>query len=61
MYFHCQTTLVATFRALFPTEFRYEGNRSILFNHDDPVPIEKLSFCIAAALTCHRGKGEPRG
>lgn len=56
MYFHCQTNLVDTFRALFPTEFKFEGNRAIVFNEHDAVPIDSLAFCIAAALIYHRSK-----
>ena len=60
MYFHCQTTLVDTFRTLFQNDFRYEGNRAIVFGEVDVVPIKKLSFCIAAALTYHRNKNTAR-
>ena len=56
MYFHCQTNLVDTFRALFPSEFKFEGNRAIVFNEHDAVPTDSLAFCIAAALTYHRSK-----
>jgi len=56
MYFHCQTTLVETFRTLFPTEFKYQGNRSIVFDATDAVPVQELSYCIAMALTYHRDK-----
>jgi hypothetical protein len=56
MYFHCQTTLVQTFRTLFPRDFRYEGNRAIVFGESDVVPVEALSLCVAAALTYHRQK-----
>ena len=56
MYFHCQTNLVDTFRALFPSEFKFEGNRAIVFNEHDAVPADSLAFCIAAALTYHRSK-----
>jgi Domain of unknown function (DU1801) len=56
MYFHCQTDLIQTFRTLFPTEFRFEGNRSIIFEESDTVPVDSLTFCIAAALTYHRTK-----
>ena len=56
MYFHCQTNLVETFRALFPREFRYEGNRALVFDESDAVPRDALAFCIAAALTYHRNK-----
>lgn len=56
MYFHCQTNLVDTFRALFPTEFKFEGNRAIVFNEHDVVPTVSLALCVAAALTYHRSK-----
>ena len=56
MYFHCQTNLVDTFRALFSSEFKFEGNRAIVFNEHDAVPTDSLAFCIAAALTYHRSK-----
>jgi Domain of unknown function (DU1801) len=54
MYFNCQTTLVETFKTLFPKDFKFEGNRAIVFNVNDPVPREALAFCVAAALTYHR-------
>lgn len=56
IYFHCQTNLVETFRTLFATEFKFEGNRAIVFNEFDAVPTDSLAFCIAAALTYHRSK-----
>ena len=59
VYFNCQTNLVDTFRTLFPTEFRFEGNRAIVFHESDTVPADYLSFCIAAALTYHRVKATP--
>lgn len=56
MYFHCQTNLVDTFRAMFPNEFAFEGNRALVFPLDAPVPKETLALCIAASLTYHRSK-----
>jgi len=56
IYFHCQTDLVATFRDLYPTEFTYGGNRSILLNAKDRVPEPALRHCIALALTYHLNK-----
>jgi hypothetical protein len=53
VYFHCQTDLVATFRELYPTEFRYAGNRSILLNTADEVAEPALRHCVALALTYH--------
>lgn len=51
--FHCQTNLVATFRTLYPTEFLYEGNRSILLKRREPAPIDALRHCVTLALTYH--------
>ncbi len=53
IYFHCQTNLVASFRAWFPNDFEFVGNRSIVFRRDDVVPVAQLSRCVAAALTYH--------
>jgi len=56
MYFHCQTTLVDTFKEIYANEFRFEGNRSIIFNVEHQVPVQALSHCIALALTYHLDK-----
>lgn len=53
MYFNCQTTLVETFRSLFPDDFKFEGNRAILFHESEHLPTDSLEFCVAAALTYH--------
>jgi hypothetical protein len=57
MYFNCQTTLVETFRRLFPLELKFEGNRAIVFDASDNVPMDSLGFCVAAALTYRRRTG----
>ena len=56
VYFHCQTDLVETFRELYPTEFSYGGNRSILLNAADDVSEPALRHCVALALTYHLNK-----
>jgi hypothetical protein len=56
VYFHCQTDLVETFRELYPTEFSYGGNRSILLNATDDVSEAALRHCVALALTYHLNK-----
>ena len=56
VYFHCQTHLVETFRTLFPGDFRFEGNRAIVFDAADTVPRDALALCVAAALTYHRNR-----
>ena len=55
IYFHCQTNLVETFRALYP-ELSYGGNRCIFLNAEDKVPEAALRHCVALALTYHLGK-----
>lgn len=54
MYFNCQTNLIETFRSLFPNDFRFEGNRAIVFSAADVPASDALAYCIAAALTYHR-------
>ncbi len=60
MYFNCQTTLVDSFRTLFPKDFSFEGNRALLFDQAAAVPTDALGHCIAAALTYHRAGGGGR-
>ena len=57
MYFNCQTNLVETFRTLFPHEFKFEGNRALVFNIGSRVPKDAVAFCVSAALTYHLRKG----
>ena len=56
IYFNCKTNLVDTFRTIFPADFKYEGNRAIVFEANSVIPVDSLRFCIAAALTYHRTK-----
>lgn len=57
MYFNCQTTLVESFRTLFPNDFNFEANRALVFDETDDLPSDALGHCIAAALTYHRAGG----
>jgi len=59
VYFHCQTDLVATFRELYPREFSFGGNRSILLNARDEIDHPALRHCLALALTYHLNKRKP--
>ena len=56
MYFNCKTNLVETFRTMFPNDFKYEGNRALVFEANAPISTDALRFCIAIALTYHRTK-----
>ena len=55
VYFNCRTTLVDTFRTVFP-ELNFDGNRAIVLEESSDLPADSLAVCIAAALTYHRRK-----
>lgn len=53
MYFNCQTPLVDSFKMMFPTAFRFEGNRALVFEGPDELKVEALRICVEMALTYH--------
>ena len=57
--FHCGTTLVGTFKELYPDSFKFEGNRAIVLHKTAELPIAPLKHCICLALTYHRRKKLP--
>jgi len=59
MYFHCKTKLVDTFRERYKDIFNYEGNRAIVFNINDKIPVNELKNCIKLALRYHTIKHLP--
>ena len=59
MYFNCKTKLVDTFKERYKDEFKYEGNRAIVFNKNDTIPINELKHCILLSLTYHSRKNLP--
>lgn len=60
LYFNCNTDLVQTFRALFPKDFRFEGNRALIFAVGGRMPRASLKLCLAASLTYHAEKKAAR-
>ena len=56
MFFHCQTTLVDTFKEMYRGQFEFGGNRSIIFDIKNKVPVKELSHCVSMALTYHLNK-----
>lgn len=56
IFFKCTTSLVETFRQLYPDRFAYSGNRAIEFDVGETVPAGELSHCIALALRYHLDK-----
>lgn len=56
MYFQCSSRLVETFKMVFSHTFQYEGQRAIVFQLDDTIPVEELKSCIKATLMYHKVK-----
>lgn len=54
LFFHCQTTLVEEFRALFSDVFEFSKNRAIVLDPEKELPVNELAFCIERALTYHK-------
>ncbi len=59
MYFKCTSRLVEVFKIIFKNRFDFEGNRAIVFQLNDIIPVEDLKYCIKAALTYHKVKHLP--
>ena len=58
VYFHCQTSLIETFKEIYRNEFEYEGKRAIV------IPLQaaetaSLRHCLQMALQYHRLKHLP--
>ncbi len=53
MFFHCQTSLISTFREMYGDTLSFQGNRAIVFALDDEIPEAAVKHCIALALTYH--------
>ena len=59
IYFNCHTKLVATFKELYHDQFRFEGNRAIVFHVDDEINLRAIQHCIGLSLNYHRIKHLP--
>ena len=55
LYVNCQTSLIETFKTLFP-ELEYEGNRGVVFPVSQPPPVDVVSMIVEATLTYHLRK-----
>lgn len=60
IFFHCQTTLVETFRDLLP-ELNYLKNRAIILNVNEPLPSSEIKMCLEMALTYKLNKRGQNG
>ena len=59
VFFHCQTSLVATFKEIYGDLFSYEGSRAIVLRRAASLPTTELKHCISLALRYHSRKHLP--
>lgn len=54
VYVNCKTTLLESYRILYPDHFVFEGQRALVLSTSTAVQEVALKHCIALALTYHR-------
>lgn len=59
IYFNCNTSLVETFKEVYGDTFIFDGNRAIVFQVDDVIPLQALSHCISMSLRYKKIKHLP--
>lgn len=59
VYFKCTSRLIPTYRKFFKDKFVFGGDRSIIFQMKDKIPVAELKKCITAALLYHKVKHLP--
>ncbi|SFZ92717.1 protein of unknown function (DU1801) [Flaviramulus basaltis] len=59
MHFQCSSKLVSTFKIIYKSTFKFEGNRAIFFKLENEIPEDELINCISLALTYHKVKHLP--
>lgn len=56
LYVPCSTTLIGQFRITFGEQLTYSGDRAVLFDVNEPLPLDTVRHCVRTALTYHRDK-----
>ena len=56
-YVHCQTDLVARYRQLYSDQLTFDGNRAVVFDVKDALPVDAVCHCLVMALTYHLQNG----
>jgi len=59
VFFHCQTTLIETFKEIYGDLFSYEGNRAIVLDRSKLELGQELKHCLGLALQYHKLKHLP--
>lgn len=56
--FHCQTSLIESFKTLFHDSMKFSKNRAIVINPEEGWDTNQLELCIEMALTYHLNKNK---
>ena len=56
MYFNCKSRLIDCIKEVYGDEFRYEGNRALVFTLNHTLNQAAVKQCIDLALTYHTRK-----
>lgn len=59
LFFHCQSLLVETFKVIYGSDLKYEGNRAIVLDMSQDIPTSVLQHCFSLALKYHKLKNLP--
>lgn len=59
VYFNCQSSLVETFKEIYPNCFQFVGNRQLVLPISEQAPSPELISCISMALRYHSIKHLP--
>ncbi|MDP4985494.1 DUF1801 domain-containing protein [Pseudoalteromonas tunicata] len=59
LFFNCKTQLVSTFKELYQQELTFIGNRAIMLNINEPIPIKPIRHCLLLALQYKKLKHLP--
>lgn len=59
VYFHCQTTLIETFKEIYRGKLEYEGKRAIVIPLSAKIEHGPLAHCLELALKYHSVKNLP--
>ncbi len=50
IFFNCKTKLVSTFRILYKDLLIFEGDRAIVLNINEPLPLDIIKHCVELSL-----------
>lgn len=53
IFVNCKTSLLSTYRELYPEVFAFEGERAVIVPASGILPADAVGHCVSLALTYH--------